>query len=255
MQVLIVVAHPEQKSFNSHLAQQARDTWREQGHAVTVVDLYAEGFDPREGDWHYSSRQDREKFDAMREQRHHWNQQTLAPEIDRHIELLLQADALIVQFPFWWFGAPAILKGWMDRVFVYGGLYESRRRHEQGVMRGKKALVVSTAGASEQACAPDGRDGDMRLLLWPILHSLHYIGFEVLEPYLIHGVRGGLSAEAEERQRTRLEQRTLNYRARLVRWEQWPAIPFNQAQDFTDGLSLKPDAPSYSPFVRHRQEP
>ncbi|AZD80087.1 Putative NADPH-quinone reductase [Pseudomonas chlororaphis subsp. aurantiaca] len=200
---------------------------------------------------HYCDRQDAHRFDAMREQRHHWNQQSLPAEIERHIDLLLQADALIVQFPFWWFGAPAILKGWMDRVFVYGGLYQSQHRHEHGVMRGKKALVVSTAGASEQACAPDGRDGDMRLLLWPILHSLHYVGFDVLEPYLIHGVRGGLAPEAERKQQKYLEQRTLDYQARLTRWAQWPSIPFNQEQDFIDGQSLRPGAPTYSPFVRH----
>ncbi|SUI86114.1 Putative NADPH-quinone reductase (modulator of drug activity B) [Serratia marcescens] len=50
----------------------------------------------------------------------------------------------------------------MDRVFVYGGIYDSRHRHENGVMRGKRALLTVTAGASAQACAPDGRDGDMR---------------------------------------------------------------------------------------------
>ncbi|AJO79030.1 MULTISPECIES: NAD(P)H-dependent oxidoreductase [Pseudomonas] len=251
MHVLIVLAHPEKKSFNAHLAQQAQDTWRAQGHQATVLDLYAEQFEPREGDWHYSSRLDAGHFDTMQEQRHHWHQQALPRDVERHIELLLRADALILQFPFWWFGAPAILKGWMDRVFVYGGLYQSQRRHERGIMRGKKALVVSTAGASAQACAANGRDGDMRLLLWPILHSLHYIGFEVLEPYLFHGVRSGLAGEAQAQQRSALEQRTLDYRARLLGWEQWPAIPFNRQQDFTEELSLKPGAPSYSPFVRH----
>ena len=84
----------------------------------------------------------------MQEQRHHWTIQALPAEIRRHIELLRWADTLVLQFPFWWFGAPAILKGWMDRVFVYGGVYDSRHRHENGVMRGKRALLTVTAGAS-----------------------------------------------------------------------------------------------------------
>ena len=63
-------------------------------------------------------------------------------------------------------------------------------------MRGKRALLTVTAGASAQACAPDGRDGDMRLMLWPIMHALHYIGFSVLEPFTVYGVRGGLAGEA-----------------------------------------------------------
>ncbi|AZD55293.1 NAD(P)H dehydrogenase (quinone) [Pseudomonas chlororaphis subsp. aurantiaca] len=77
------------------------------------------------------------------------------------------------------------------------------------------------------------------------------IGFDVLEPYLIHGVRGGLAPEAERKQQKYLEQRTLDYQARLTRWAQWPSIPFNQEQDFIDGQSLRPGAPTYSPFVRH----
>lgn len=122
-----------------------------------------------------------------------------AGRIRRHIELLRWADTLVLQFPFWWFGAPAILKGWMDRVFVYGGVYDSRHRHENGVMRGKRALLTVTAGASAQACAPDGRDGDMRLMLWPIMHALHYIGFSVLEPFWSMACAAGWRARSGRR--------------------------------------------------------
>ncbi|EOM2811277.1 TPA: NAD(P)H-dependent oxidoreductase, partial [Serratia marcescens] len=114
MNVLIVLAHPEPHSFNAHLAEQARQAWLAQGHQVKTVDLYQEGFDPREGAGHYPSRKQADRFDAMQEQRHHWTTQALPAEIRRHIELLRWADTLVLQFPFWWFGAPAILKGWMD---------------------------------------------------------------------------------------------------------------------------------------------
>ncbi|CAI2078324.1 General stress protein 14 [Serratia ficaria] len=252
MNVLIVLAHPEKQSFNAHLAAQARQVYRAQGHRVTAIDLYQEDFDPREAAGNYANRKDRDRFDPMQEQRHHWDNRALPAEVQRHIALLRQADRLILQFPFWWFGVPAIIKGWMDRVFVYGGLYDSRHRHENGVMRGKRALLTVTAGAAEQACAPDGRDGDMRLMLWPIMHALHYIGFGILEPFLVYGVRGGLAAGERQAQDRRLAQVVRDYRARLAEERSWPEVPFNRNEDFTAELALRPGAPEYSPFVRHR---
>ncbi|MDQ9418769.1 flavodoxin family protein, partial [Serratia marcescens] len=97
-----------------------------------------------------------------------------------------------------------------------------------------------------------GRDGDMRLMLWPIMHALHYIGFSVLEPFLVYGVRGGLTGEALQAQNAALAQVTQAYRAGLGDLAAWPAVRFNRNEDFDADLALKPGAPVYSPFVRHR---
>ena len=102
-----------------------------------------------------------------------------------------------------------------------------------------------------RACAGNGRDGDMRLMLWPVMHALHYIGFDVMEPELIHGIRGGLTANQADLQQTRLIQCASEYRARRANWNEWPLLPCNHDEDFLDGETLKPDAPVYSPFVRH----
>ena len=118
-------------------------------------------------------------------------------------------------------------------------------------MRGKRALLVSTAGASAQACAPNGRDGDMRLLLWPVMYSLHYIGFEVLEPHLIHRVRGGLFGDHAEQQRDELSRAAGDYQAKTQQWGAWPLVSFNRDEDFTESQALKAQAPVHSPFVRH----
>ncbi len=251
MHALILVAHPEPRSFNAHLADTAAAAWRGQGHTATVLDLYAEDFDPREARGHYRDPLDPARFDAQREQRHHWRRGALAPAIERHLALLHAADALVLQFPLWWFGAPAILKGWMDRVFVYGALYSSRRRHEHGPLRGRSALLSVTTGSSAAACAPDGREGDTRLLLWPLMYALRYIGFEVLEPHLIHDVRGDLDAAAAGARDARLARRCDAYRARLADWAAWPRVPFNPGADFGPDGALRPDAPSHSPFIRH----
>lgn len=251
MNVLIVTAHPESDSFNAYLASKAAGVFEKQGCHVRSVNLYSENFDPREGKNFYADRFETGKFDAMREQRHHWDRHSLSAEVVRHVELIKTSDLLLLHFPFWWFGMPAILKGWMDRVFVYGGIYNSRQRHEDGVMKGKKALLTVTAGASANACAYNGRDGDMRLMLWPPLHSLHYIGYSVLEPYLIHGVRGGLDGLEKVKQQDSLDQTVADFEQRLANISGWPTIPFNKKEDFSAEMTLKPDAPQYSPFVRH----
>nr|WP_239503975.1 NAD(P)H-dependent oxidoreductase [Stenotrophomonas maltophilia] len=176
----------------------------------------------------------------------------LPVEVQRHLQLLRATDLLILQFPLWWFAAPAMLKGWLDRVLVYGPMYNSRQRHEHGVMQGKRALLSVTTGSSARACAVDGREGDTRLLLWPLMYSLRYVGFEVMEPFVVHGVRSGLPADRVQAHDKALAAATSDYRERLARWQRWPTVPFNDSDDFEDGVVLRAEAAAHSPFIRHR---
>ncbi|MEX0633526.1 NAD(P)H-dependent oxidoreductase [Serratia ureilytica] len=82
------------------------------------------------------------------------------------------------------------------------------------MMRGNVGAADRYRRRFRQACAPDRRDG-ARLMLWPIMHALHYIGFSVLEPFLVYGVRGGLTGEALQAQNAALAQVTQAYRAGL----------------------------------------
>ena len=113
-------------------------------------------------------------------------------------------------------------------------------------------MLSVTAGSSTEACAHDGQEGDTRLILWPINYSLHYIGFTVLEPFLITGVLGGLRSEAAVAQRRRLDEQLHSYRAQLANLDAIPAIQFNAAEDWDEYGKLKPHAPVHSPFIRHR---
>jgi putative NADPH-quinone reductase len=123
MNALIVLAHPEPHSFNAHLVSLAEETLRQSGYKVEISDLYAQSFNPCEGPQRYPLLRDRQFFDAQAQQRYSWDRNALPPEVLAEIEKIQRADLVIVQFPLWWFGMPAILKGWMDRAFVYGGLY------------------------------------------------------------------------------------------------------------------------------------
>ena len=252
MNVLIVLAHPERRSFNTHLVCAAQETLVQAGHEVRVSDLYASGFDPCEAGRHFSVRVAPDRFDAQVEQRFHWEQRTLPADVAREVESILWADLLILQFPLWWFGVPAILKGWMDRCFVYGGLYSGSRRHDTGPCRGKRALMCVTTGSSESACSCDGREGDTRLILWPSLYALRYLGFTVVEPTIIHGLRGGLDGSAEQVQRCDLAARANAYQESLRHIDDMPTVPFHGADDWDEHGKLKPEAPVYSPFIRHK---
>jgi len=254
MNVLLVVAHPEPSSFNAYLASVTYDTLSKNGHAVHLSDLYGSDFDPRESGRHYSVRFDPECFNAQAEQCFNWENRSLPEQVQNEIDKIMWADLLVLQFPLWWFGPPAILKGWMDRVFVYGGLYSSSRRHDRGSCAGKKALISVTTGSSAEACSFDGREGDTQLILWPLLYALRYVGYTVLQPCIIHGVRGGLSGDAAQAQKEYLLRTERDYKERLLNIHAVPTVSFNSDKDWDKQGKLKPEAPVHSPFIRHKRE-
>ena len=103
MRVLIVHAHPVETSFNAALCATVRRTLLARGHEVRVLDLYAEGFDPvLSEDEHRVYERPGAHRDALAE----------------HIAAIRWAEGLIFVYPTWWYGLPAILKGWLDRVWL-----------------------------------------------------------------------------------------------------------------------------------------
>lgn len=251
MNTLIVLAHPEAHSYNAHLAHTSQRALEAQGHQVRLSDLYAQSFAPDEHARHFQRRADWSRFDAQTEQRFSSREDALAPDVQEQIDQLLWADLLVLQFPLWWFGMPAILKGWMDRVFVYGKFYSSQRRFHDGACAGKRALLSVTAGSSQAACSPDGREGDTQLILWPIHYSLHYVGYTVLEPMVITDVRRGRVADDEERQRLLLTARLVEHASSFQSLQSRRIVSFNAREDWDEQGKLRPGAPVHSPFIRH----
>jgi len=233
MNALIIFAHPDPSSFNAALKEQARKTLEAAGHQVTVSDLYAEDFDPREGAAQYGDVGGAELQAPLALQREASQCGTLPADVRREIDRLWAADLLILQFPLWWHGMPAILKGWMDRVFVAGELYASKRRYDTGAFRGKRAFLSVTTGAPAEAFGPGARGGDLDAMLFQPNYSLHYMGFEVLTPIVSFGVQGhGFrynSDDAIDRQRAsdlsavsrRLESLGSASRIRFPGWADW----------------------------------
>ncbi len=132
MNVLIVLAHPDQCSFNHAIAKTAAAALERLGHAVISHDLYAESFDP--------------VLCAAEIQR----DAPLPPAVHRHCNELADADGIVIIHPNWWGQPPAILKGWIDRVVRPGVAYAFQEGDggegiPVGLLRARTAVVFNTS--------------------------------------------------------------------------------------------------------------
>jgi len=235
MHALIVLAHPEPRSFNATLKDVARESLERQGWTVEISDLYAEGFDPVEGPRPYRDRARTDVFAPLVEQRHAWDRGTLPADVQREIDRLERADLVILQYPLWWHAQPAILKGWFDRVFVSGGLYTSRMRYDRGYFRGRRAICSITVGAPDSVLEPGSRGGDIDTLLWPIQYSMYYMGFSALPPYVASGMPGhGFGGGDVEAVRRQLDGYQAAWRQRLENLDGDQPIPFPGWDDWDE---------------------
>ncbi|MEM9915054.1 MAG: NAD(P)H-dependent oxidoreductase [Planctomycetota bacterium] len=185
MNVLIVHAHPETRSFSSALAATARDTLAAAGHKVELLDLYRAGFDPVSDRRNFTTTADADYFKQQAEESHATEHDGFVPELEQHIALLERCDLLVFSFPLWWFGMPAILKGWVDRVFAAGRIYGGPKLYEGGIGAGKKAMVLMTTGGGPDMYSGRGVNPPMDHILQPIEHGVFWFnGFGPLDPFI-----------------------------------------------------------------------
>ena len=186
MKVLIVFAHPEPQSFGASLLARGVRTLAAGGHEVQVADLYRMGFDPVARGTDFAERRFPDRLQYDREQKHASQHHGFAPAVQAEIDKLLWCDLLILQFPLWWFSVPAIMKGWIDRVFANGTVYGGGgMRFEGGGLRGRKAMLAITTGCLPGMTAPDGLLGDLDVILWPLHHgTFGYSGLTALPPFV-----------------------------------------------------------------------
>jgi NAD(P)H dehydrogenase (quinone) len=183
MNVLIVFAHPEPKSFNGALFDTAVEILSAAGHTVATSDLYRMGFNPVSDRHNFSTVKEADFLKLQIEEMHATEVGGFASDIEAEIEKVEAADLMIWQFPLWWFGLPAILKGWVDRVFAMGRTYGYGHIYETGVFKGKRALLSLTTGGPQEAYTPDGFNGDLDAVLRPMQRGmLEFTGFSVLRP-------------------------------------------------------------------------
>jgi putative NADPH-quinone reductase len=132
MNLLIVLGHPDEDSFNAAIAQAARQELESLGHQVVFHDLYREGFYPCLPTGEIAQ-------DGL-----------LDPAIERHCTELAEADGIVVVHPNWWGQPPAMLKGWIDRVFRPGVAYRFLEGDDgegvpEGLLKARLAVVFNTS--------------------------------------------------------------------------------------------------------------
>lgn len=228
MKVLLVFAHPEPRSLNGALRDVAINELEARGHEVRVSDLYAN---------RWKSEVDRADFPSMAPKAplrpaaasgEAFAAEALTDDVRAEQEKLLWADVLVLQFPLWWYSMPAILKGWVDRVYAYGfayGVGEHSNEHwgdrfGEGSLAGKRAMLLVTTGGWEEHYGQRGVNGPIDDLLFPINHGiLYYPGYDVLPPFVAYRVDrldgAGFEAVAErlrERMRTLATASPIPYR-------------------------------------------
>ncbi|MGK7911771.1 MAG: muconolactone Delta-isomerase family protein [Synechococcus sp.] len=199
MIILIVHAHHELQSFSSALCRQAQSSLEAAGHTVILSDLYAMGFDPVSDRRNYTSTQNADYLKQQREEMHATEVNGFAADIETEMKKIEQCDAVIFNFPLWWFGMPAILKGWCDRVLAMGRIYGGPKLYETGLgQSAKRGLAIVTTGGGAVAYDGWGLNPSMNDILLPIQHGIFWFnGFLPLEPFVAWAV-----ARASDEQRT-----------------------------------------------------
>ena len=244
MNVLIVYAHPEPTSFNAALKDIAVDTLESEGHKVVVSDLYAQKFNPVAGPWDITELQNPDAFNLAMEQGHAAENALFASDIQAEIDKVKAADFLLLQFPMWWYSMPAILKGWVDRVLAYKVAYGLGEWWDNGPFKGRRAMISITTGVSDTAFYPDGRNGDIERLLWPLTAgTLRICGYDVLPPFVSYSVPWC----GDEGRHAILDR----YRDRLLNLDQIKPLYFHTLDQYGEDSRLKPEVEPATP-MQHR---
>lgn len=165
MKHLIIYAHPNQDSLNAQVKQCIEEILKQYEHEVAVRDLYQLEFDPILS------------IEDMKGQRNG----IVNKLIEKEQEYISWADVVTFIYPIWWTGMPAIMKGYIDRVFSYGFAYRYDQGIQKGLLTGKHAIILNTHGKSHEEYSAIGMD--KALLLTSDKGIYTYCGFQIKEHF------------------------------------------------------------------------
>lgn len=140
MKYVILYAHPNPKSFNHAILEHVQENLKRNGKEFILRDLYSMKFNPV---------LDAPDFVAM------GKKQVLA-DVEQEQKFIKDADKIIVIHPVWWYGMPAMMKGYIDRVFTRGFAYDYDATGVKGLLSGKKIVIFNTTGGSKEIYENNG---------------------------------------------------------------------------------------------------
>ncbi|WP_225008878.1 NAD(P)H-dependent oxidoreductase [Novosphingobium percolationis] len=182
---LLVHAHSEPDSFVTAMRDRIAVSLAEAGYELLHSDLYQMNWNPVLSPQDFGTRRDESHLTYALEQRHNYEMGTLSSDVLEEIEKVRSADLVVFTFPLFWFNVPAILKGWIDRVFVSGLFYGGKAIYGRAGLVGKQATAAFSLGGREYMFGPEGLHGPLvdGFLRSFFQGSLGYVGFEVIEPF------------------------------------------------------------------------
>jgi len=192
MNILLVYAQPEPSSLTHHLVREAEKFLLQKKYTVSHSDLYAMNWKAVMDESDFNNRKNHDRLSFIEESGHAYFTSTLAEDIQAEHEKLHKADVLILIFPLWWYSMPAIMKGWVERVWAYGLAYGyknagNRYRYGEGAFLGKRALLAVNIGGPGREYSQSGINGYLEDILFPITHgTLFYTGMAVLPTFAIY---------------------------------------------------------------------
>ncbi|WP_163852526.1 NAD(P)H-dependent oxidoreductase [Paenibacillus elgii] len=175
MKHLIIYTHPRKRSFNHAILDAVTESLRQEEDKVIVRDLYGIGFQPVLGP--------SELLGGVGE------------DVVREQSYVSWAEHVVFIYPLWWTGLPAMLKGYIDRVFSYGFAYKYDDGVQIGLLAGKKATLIRTQNKSSEEFEASGMENALRLTIEEGI--LAYCGFEVNRHFVFDSI---LSSTVEHRQ-------------------------------------------------------
>lgn len=170
MKVVIVYTHPNPKSFNHAIFEQVKQGLRDGNHTFEVIDLYADNFNPV-----LVYNEQVKRSDLINDE-----------ETVHYRKLIKQADHLIFIYPIWWYGMPAMLKGFIDRVFVSGFAYSSVNITSKGLLGNKSAWVIYTIDSPSWFVKLFRKNIEWKTMKDAILN---YCGVKRVERMMLAGVK------------------------------------------------------------------
>jgi NAD(P)H dehydrogenase (quinone) len=168
---------------------------------VLVSDLYAQQFNPVASILDFKVKSSAHVNYMFEQQRASNTRDGFSPDLQAEMDKVKQADVIIVHFPLWWGGPPAVLKGWFERVFAMGFAWDSNNRFKKGLLKGKKILLCVSVGDPKSFYSPEGmHKATVEQHLYSFTHgTLAYCGLDVYKPFIIYNVTAGSDEELEDR--------------------------------------------------------
>ncbi|MEQ8439829.1 MAG: NAD(P)H-dependent oxidoreductase [Ilumatobacter fluminis] len=151
MRTLVVYCHPNPDSFGAAMRDRTLAGLRKAGHDVRLTDLYADGFEP--------------ELTVDEIERHH--EPGVAPGLESYADDLRWAEAIVFVYPTWWSGQPAMLKGWMDRVWASGVAWELPEGSNvvRPLLRDiRRLMIVTSHGSSKWINVLEGESGKRTII-------------------------------------------------------------------------------------------